>query len=572
MNTSSMTRRVRRNGSRLAAMLMALLVVASATTQPQLANAGDEDSLEVQSPYAVGVVGGFVHDRSRSFDRWGEKYGSADYQALVNKINDSGTPATIPIQIFYPTKASEKKAPVRAASSIPAPLPAAAQGELATVTDLYFGNKQLAEVGFMGPLMDKTVEAYKDAPIADGSFPLLIGVHGGGGGISSLAGAAQRMASQGYVVVIFAVVADGISAPVFEDPQSPFAKDLSAEERAAAYTLRFHNGMGAAFRHWFKNLYQYEKPFDFAALFSDPTALPDVSELKATKAGARKNAILMQEMFTQRLADIAAIIQEMKQLNKSSDEAAVALNDTSFRQPLAGKFTGHIDTTKIGVFGHSLGGMTAQVASAFLEDVDTSVSLANGMQRNWEPNGGFPDGSGVSKPSLTITGSQDFAVHILLRILHGTLFEAAGGDKADNFLLESERGWPTEDNPLPESMAAYERATGPKMYVVTRNQDHFQVTDDFPTPYSPGQQQTTFKIPNSSDKAPGEKVQILGWTKDGAKDVYMPHAMRNWFMTNWFNWSLKGDSEARDRLTEHPFKRGVVSMRQSGVSKTEGAK
>ena len=480
--------------------------------------AGPLAESELKAKYAVGIASGFIHDHTRPFDVWGEKYGSPKYQELLKQVNGAGVPATIPIHVFYPTPPSEKFAPVRAATSVPTPLPAAKDGKLATLTDLYFGNKQLANHGFMGPtIMDQTVEAYKGAPVADGQFPLLIGVHGGGGGISSLSGIAQRLASQGYIAVVFAVTADGMPAPIFDDPQSPFVKTASPELLASAYEMRANNGMNAAFRHWFVNLYQYNKPFNFGRLFGDPTATPPLGEIKATKEGAHKNAVLMQEMFTQRLADVSAVIREMKALNKPDDEAKLAINQDGFTQPLIGKFTGHIDTTKIGVFGHSLGGMTAQVASAFLEDVDASVSLANGMQRNWEPNGGFPNGAGTRKPALTITGSQDFAVHMLLRVLHWKLFEKAGGDMADNFRLPSERKWPTEDNPLPESMAAYERATGPKMYVTTRNQDHFQVTDDFPIPYMPGEQQQTFRIPTSIDVPLGQKVDILGWVKEDNK-------------------------------------------------------
>ena len=53
----------------------------------------------------------------------------------------------------------------------------------------------------------------------------------------------------------------------------------------------------------------------------------------------------------------------------------------------------------------------------------------------------------------------------------------------------------------------------------------------------------------------GERYDELGWTvyEDG-QQAYLPHVVRDWYALAWFDWHLKGDENARDRLAvEDPF-------------------
>ena len=46
----------------------------------------------------------------------------------------------------------------------------------------------------------------------------------------------------------------------------------------------------------------------------------------------------------------------------------------------------------------------------------------------------------------------------------------------------------------------------------------------------------------------------------------MPHLMRNYFLTHWFGWTLKGDERARAALLDHPYTNGVQQLLETGVS------
>ena len=50
-------------------------------------------------------------------------------------------------------------------------------------------------------------------------------------------------------------------------------------------------------------------------------------------------------------------------------------------------------------------------------------------------------------------------------------------------------------------------------------------------------------------------------------DIYLPRLMKNYFLTHWFDWQLKGDDDARVKLLEHPFENGVKYLREEGVSR-----
>ena len=283
---------------------------------------------------------------------------------------------------------------------------------------------------------------------------------------------------------------------------------------------------------------------------------------------------MMSDLFEQRTADVARVIAELKYLNEKEASCKAALEQAEYTKPLCGQFAGRIDVDRIGVMGHSLGSMTAQAAGAFFEDVDAVIGFNNGMPRTWEPWGGFPGNpedavpAGVSKPFLNIIGSDDEFIHMVFRQLHWQWFENAGGDPTQAWPLGVEQAWPSADNPQPIALAAYERATAEKMIVTFRDEDHGSATDDVPQHFQPGAKLTGKRVPFTKD---GDQppFEILGWINKDGKDIFLPHLMRNYFMANWFDWHLKGDQTARERLLAHPFTHGVQAMRESGVEHIE---
>ncbi len=531
------------------------------------AGAAAADSLadaEPQAEYAVGVATNFVRDFGKPFDAWGRKYKSEEYKAWLDEVDASGTPRTTVTNIYYPTAKGDGVAGGRADTTLPSPLPAAAAGDQVSVADIFLGDQGFAEMAFREGVVEDIYQAHKDAPIADGKFPLVIMVHGLGGSVHTWASAAEYLAAQGYIVVTVALTSESAASPVFHDPDSLWAKDKSPEEIIQAYQLRAGNSFGTVFANFFKFLYQYEEPVSFGQM-------PDPSLLTPTPEGALRSGQLMADLFDQRVEDVARVIAEMKFLNAPETECKVGLELENSSEPLCGFFTDHIDVEKIGVMGHSLGSMTAQASASFLGDVDTAVGFNNGMPRLWEPYGGIPGNpvddkpAGVPKPFLQVIGSDDFFVHNVFRGVHGNLYGAAGGNPNDNYPLADEQPWPTDDNPQPVARSAFNRATAEKMLVMFRDQGHGHTTDDEGGVFTPGHEHQGLRLPATPDGAP-EPYQVMGWIKDGDNDVYLPHLMRNYYLANWFDWTLKGDEEARAALVDHPFDQGVQQVLEEGVS------
>ncbi len=519
---------------------------------------------EPKAKFAVGMTTNFVRDFSKPFDTWGRKYKTEEYKSWLDDVDASGTPRTTVTNIYYPTAMSNGMAAGRGETQLPSALPAAAEGTQISVADIFLGDQNFAELAFWGNLVEGIYQAYEGAPVADGSFPLVIMVHGLGSSLHAWASAAEYLAAQGYIVVTVAMTSDSEASPVFHDPVSLWADGKSQEEIDAAYRLRADNTGSTVFRNFFGFLYQYHEPVSF----ENP---PDPSLLAPTPEGALRSGQLMADLFDQRIEDVARVIAEMKYLNAPEIECRVGLEVENSPEDLCGFFAGRIDVDNIGVMGHSLGSMTAQASAAFLEDVDTAVGFNNGMPRLWEPYGGFPgdpvDGrpAGVPKPFLQIIGSDDFFIHSVFREIHGSLYRAAGGDPNDNYPLVDEQPWPTDDNPQPVARSAYNRATDDKMLLMFRDLGHDHVADDWPGVFTPGYEHEGLRLPTTPDGEP-EPFRVLGWIKDGGMDVFLPHLMRHYFLTHWFDWTLKGDEQARAALLDHPFTNGVQQLLETGVS------
>ena len=103
------------------------------------------------------------------------------------------------------------------------------------------------------------------------------------------------------------------------------------------------------------------------------------------------------------------------------------------------------------------------------------------------------------------------------------------------------------------------------MLVMFRDQGHGHATDDEAGVFTPGHVHDGLRLPATPDGAP-EPYRVMGCISDGGMDLYMPHLMRSYFLTHWFDWTLKGDERARAALLDHPYTNGVQQLLETGVS------
>lgn len=532
-------------------------------------------------PYAVGVVPNFVRDHSRPFDAWGAAYKGPEYADLLARIAEAGDPSTTVTNVYYPSPPGGERAarPHDAGSPVhPGPLWAPESGERQTALGMFMGSEALAASAGGPHLENRTFgyQSYRSAPPAssDGPFPLVVMVHGLGGGLLTWSQAAEYMASHGYVVAAVAHASDSGDAPVFEDPSSAFAAAAGPRAVADAYALRSSEAGPRLFANFMKMLYG-EGAGAGAGGPAPPGAAPDPGQLRAVPGGGIEAGAMMGALFEQRTEDVSAAISEMRALGLPGDECRAALAPDGGEKEACGLLAGMVGAGAAGAMGHSLGSMTVQSALAFEPAVGAGVGFNNGLPKRWEPYGGIPSGGGADPPAgaprplMLVTGSDDAFVHMVFREMHLRWFEEAGGDASEAYPLEIERAWPTADNRQPVARAAYERAQAPKALVELADEGHGEAVDDNYALDAPGSSARGVRVPLE----PGggqEEYDVLGWVRDDGGLVHLPHQMRNYFATAWFDWHLKGDEEARARIAGHPFGDGVRSMLLEGVVPGQG--
>ncbi len=585
-------------------------------TEPQ-ETAQDPDPLG-PGPYAVGIVTNFVKDFGQPFDEWGAKYKGDAYRAFSEQMKEAGEPRTVLTDICYPA------IPAAGASVesnvFPAPLLPAAAGRPATWMDYalddadFFQQFAMNFIGFgaeglvtesgrmlaellqgdqaalskiVGPLMQEWAtrerNSYIGAPIADGEFPLVIMAPGLGGSRLTWAMSCEYLASHGYVVAVVQFISDSSLGFIFHDPNSPFAQQATPAEIRAAYGQVMTQP--PVFLKFFEFLYGVESGSGFGEM-------PNLAQSTAVEGGAEKMTTMMAELFQQRTNDVAAVINEMKALNLSAEECRAQLELNGVVKDICSFFSGHIDTENIGMMGHSLGSITSQVAAVQLPDIKTGIGFNNGIPKQWEPAPGFPNvnGSdeqpdGVPKDFLFLIGSDDAFVHFVFRQLFYTWYEEAGGDATEIFPLPGEQGMPTADNPQPIARNAYERATANKMLVIARDQNHGTMADDELDFHFPlwkleagealiGYNSIGTRIPLEDDALDRsfvpEQFPLTSWVTEGegadATHTHIPQQMRNYYITSWFGWQLKGIEAYRAGLINHPFGEHIQATHEDGVS------
>ena len=567
----------------------AALTVDSADEEIPDAEVGADPTLP--GPYAVGASSAFVRDPSRPFDPWGARYKSPVVQAVIQEVRDAGDPHIVPVEIHYPVEAAPGAAVSLAVQPARVALAADPDAVRATNLDYFHGDRalygaafgaQIAGFGLPGSprLGVEEVEAedrrsFLNAPVAEGRFPVIVLSHGLGGSGRQWTAAAEHLASHGYVVVSPSYISDSSRSLVFHDPDSAYMAGRGGATAAAAAESRFGADQ-PVFRNFFDLGWGVPPPFGPGGL--------DPSSLTAIDGGAAAVAVMMGELFQQRVDDIAAVLGYLDALSAPAADCEARLGPDGVggggdRAPRCGAFEGAIDTGRVGVMGHSLGSITSQVASVQLEAVRAVVGLNNGLPSTWEPGGGFPDASGdpdrpdgVTKPIAFLSGAEDDFLDFVFRNVWMETWTASGGDLDEMFPLPAEQAVPTADNPLPIVASSYARATGPKINMMVTDLNHDLFTDnvgvDIPYSLTAGSTMRSVRFPKGTERDDpsfrGESYELLGWAvDDDGNQQYLPHQIRNHYAVAMFNTYVKQDPAFAPWLETDRFDAYATTARQN---------
>ena len=580
------------------AVCAAALLLAAPTAVP--AQLSELPAGAAYGDFAVGTVTGFAVDDRQRFDPWNGAYAEPEYRALLRRIEDSGQTRSVVFQLWYPAEPDGAAGRLAGPRS---PFPAAG-GRRAAYFDFYFrdaalapqigaaaqvvmphlvhmrGGGTLAEAGGAAfaevgrSILEAPLGAWRDAPPAEGRFPLVVLAHGLAGSHGMWASFAEFLASRGYVVAAPTFISDGGLPLVFHDPDSPFANAVSDEELQAAY---------AAILGGIKVVpYFYRLLFGRAGQgFAPPEGFDPPNET-LVPGGVERATTMMRNLFRQRVADVGLVAHTARLLGAEAETcraALAAMGATSAARELCGLLAGRVDGARVGVAGHSLGAMTAQLAANLLPGIAAAIGFNNAPPFLWTPEEAFGAGeardglpAGSRAPLLLMVGDEDDFVQNIFAGLLRSAVAAAGGDPAAAFPLAPERAAPDRmDNPQPVALSSWRRALSDRVFAVVRDTDHFTVAEDFarlfpwpkfrdgalPFAQTPERRrkpvgEAAFGPPPAE---PGEPYVQLGWGEAGAAGaVYLPHVVRDWFARAWFDGYLQDDAAARAELrSADPF-------------------
>lgn len=551
----------------------------------------------VYGDYAVGVATGFAVDRSQRFDPWNTAYARPEYRALLRRVEASGQRRTVIFQLWYPASPASGRARLSGDRS---PFPAdsgrranhwdfhARAGELGyrigtasqvilpefihlraggTLAEASADRKQSAfqEIGLR--VLERSQGAWQDAWAAEGRFPLILLVHGLAGSHAMWGTFGEFLASHGYVVAAPTFISDGGLPLVFHDENSAFARSSSPEALRQAYELLL--GELKVVPYFYRMLFGLDH-----RQFGSPPGF-DPATTKLIPGSVERVTGMMRNLFRQRVSDLQLLMRTLRLLDAESSvcrNALAAMGAESAATYLCGILEGRIDTERVGIAGHSLGSMTAQLASDHIPGIRAALALNNGVPVAWTPQemsgvGETPDGLpvGSRKPLLMMIGDEDGFVQGVFVNLLQTALARAGGDPAIAFPLESERAQPDRiENPQPVALATWNRATADRAFVIVRDTDHFSLTEDFPrffpwpafvrgeSPFAQSPERArkpTGAAAFEASPEPGARYTQLGWADlgDGGQ-TYLPHVIRDWYARAWFDWYLKDEAGARERL------------------------
>ena len=581
----------------------------AAMAQPEPAAMANPHTLDAFPPeagygdYAVGTATSFAVDNRQRFDPWNTAYASARYREMLRKLEAAGQTRTVIFQLWYPAE------PDRAAGRADGPRSPypAASGQRADYLDFFlqdealysaaggaeFFNLQQVYADEGRPLAEAApdrqaalraaiarsnittpLNSWRDAAPADGEFPVIVIAHGLGGHHSMWRTYAEFLASHGYIVAAPTFNSDGTLPMPLHDPDGPFVQGATEAEVQEAYEVLL--GEFKVIPQFYQLLFGLDAAGGFEALANFDPATAEV-----VPGGVARATTMMRNLFRQRVADVGLTLHTVRLLGEEAPVCRAGLNTmgaTTAARELCGVLAGRVDGDRAGLSGHSLGSMTAMLGANHLPGVRAALGFNNAPPHSWTPEemyGGGETGDGLPvgsrQPVFIMIGDEDDFVQSVFVTLFQVTLAAAGGDPEAAFPPEPERALPERlENPQPVALSGYRRATGDRVFAIVRDTDHGTLVDEFarnhpwpayrrgelpfamsPVRFRKPEGENAFRVPPE----PTEPYYMLDWADvPGAGEVYLPHLIRDWHARAWFDWYLKGDEEARQRLQkDDPF-------------------
>lgn len=513
--------------------------------------------------YEVGSITEYVRNPNAAFDPWGARYGGEPYRALLEEISASGEPRTIVTEIWYPADRVEG-------------------AKRATYGDYVAGDEYLAQLllspfgqwisegqwdDLAGELTGLARGSYVGAPAVEDAFPLIVLVHGLGGRRADWNDTAELLASRGYVVAAMTMPSDGGVAPVFADSDSRFAAESDANRLALAYYV-----MGEDFK-MYPRMYQYLYGLELEVQDFRDSPLPDLSDAVAPSGGAERMAEMMARLLQQRVDDIGTVIDHLNMLASSRATCIAHFETLNLSSRHCGLLEGRVDLGRIGIAGHVLGSMTAQVALRQLPELAAGFGLNGGSLIRWEPQayGIAPVHTleNIEEPMFFLHGTEDDYAYFLFQQLMGDWYEQAGGSRHEIFASPNELAPRTDRRTQPLVHAAYYRATGQKMIASVIDGGTYGVDDStlirFLADRGVEMPSIARRLPVHEKAEFSRNFQILGKAVDTENQAFrLPTFIAHYYLSAWFDLQLKSSSGALDRLLDPPFL-DHVTVRQSGL-------
>ncbi|RLQ20651.1 acetylhydrolase [Seongchinamella sediminis] len=483
------------------ALFAALLLTLGACQADQPPAPGDT----VAPPATQDAVGSrtfFIHDHSRPFDAVGGV--DSGVRSLITEI---WYPARVTADSFHPRYGDY----VFGDAGVHRRMMTATTFFHLTPDSVREGVSQQQMDDAIGELFQRQRPSWRDAPPReDGqSWPVVVVSHGDAGSRYNMATASIGLARSGYFVIAADHTGNSPYAMTGRDPALSGNSADPALQQAMSAVLPLLDEHGV-----------------YGSIDSYGQSYTPLGRGFSPEGFAQLDASLLQ-----RVNDLRAVLAQLEAMNAS------------------GPFAGRLDLSRIGLMGRSFGGATT-LAGLMLEDrFQAGFAVVPPA---------MPDLRGALPPQLLVKAPAESAILAAegpsaLASLHKPTFILSGAEDAlilglGTTLAESAGApAPSAEHPYPLLEQTVDNATVPAALAVVQDTNHgsFGVSGPY---WWPQLKPDTFP----RFFAPGENYTLL--------DSEEAHRIQREMAIAFFDYTLRGDSDALDRLRSNPWQEAGTAL------------